>query len=78
MAFLERRAFAQNTLQASGVITSPAEALNVLAFEEAAHRKVVAGHWAYMVSSVGDEATLCANCQRPVAPFRIAPASPAR
>jgi hypothetical protein len=78
MAFLERRVFAQNTLQASDVITSPAEALNVLDFEEAAHRKVMAGHWACMVSSVDDDATPRANCERPVAPFRIAPVSSPR
>ena len=30
-------------------------------FEEAAHRKVQAGHWAYMASGVDDDATLRAN-----------------
>src|SRR3970282_772925 len=30
-------------------------------FEEAAHRKVMPGHWAYMVSGVDDDATLRAN-----------------
>ena len=47
--------------QLSEVIASPAEALNVLDFEEAAHRKVMPGHWAYMVSGVDDDATLRAN-----------------
>lgn len=53
--------FAQNSAPASGVIGSPADALNVLDFEEAAHRKVPAGHWAYMLSGVDDDATVRAN-----------------
>ncbi len=60
-AFLERGLLAQNTEQAAEVIASPTEALNVLDFEEAAHRKVPPGHWAYMVSGVDDDATLRAN-----------------
>ena len=36
-------------------------ALNVFDFEEAAHRKVQPGHWAYMASGVDDDATLRAN-----------------
>jgi 4-hydroxymandelate oxidase len=60
-AFLERTVLAQNPQQSSGVIANPAEALDVLDFEEAAHRKVMAGHWAYMVSGVDDDATLRAN-----------------
>jgi 4-hydroxymandelate oxidase len=60
-AFLEQGVFAQSTPQRSGVITNPAEALNVLDFEEAAHLKVPPGHWAYMVSGVDDDATLRAN-----------------
>lgn len=60
-AFLERSVLAQNAPQASDVIASPAEALDVLEFEEAAHRKVMAGHWAFMASGVDDDATLCAN-----------------
>jgi len=61
--FLERSglAFAQNGRPASEVIGSPAEALNVFDFEEAAHRKVQPGHWAYMASGVDDDATLRAN-----------------
>jgi isopentenyl diphosphate isomerase/L-lactate dehydrogenase-like FMN-dependent dehydrogenase len=51
-------AFLQN---GSDVIASPAEALNVMDFEEAAHRKVLPGHWAYMKSGVDDDATLRAN-----------------
>src|SRR2546428_10338491 len=46
---------------ASELITDPARALNVFDFEEAAHRKVQPGHWAYMASGVDDDATLRAN-----------------
>jgi len=53
---------AQNTpTGAAGVITNPESALNVFDFEEAAHRKVNPGHWAYMASGVDDDATLRAN-----------------
>src|ERR1700687_5704746 len=47
--------------QQPSVITDPADALSVLDFEEAAHRKVQPGHWAYMASGVDDDATLHAN-----------------
>jgi 4-hydroxymandelate oxidase len=60
-AFLQRTSPAQATPQVSEVIGSPAEALDVLDFEEAAHRKVMAGHWAYMASGVDDDGTLRAN-----------------
>ena len=60
-AFLERGTFAQNTQPGSDVITNPASALDVFDFEEAAHRKVMAGHWANMASGVDDDATLRAN-----------------
>lgn len=60
-AFLERSALAQNPQQASDVITSPGEALDVLDFEEAAHRKIMPGHWAFMASGVDDDCTLRAN-----------------
>jgi isopentenyl diphosphate isomerase/L-lactate dehydrogenase-like FMN-dependent dehydrogenase len=43
------------------VPAGPADALSVFDFEEAAHRKVGQGHWAYMVSGVDDDATLRAN-----------------
>lgn len=46
---------------AAGVIANPEGALNVFDFEEAAHRKVNPGHWAYMASGVDDDATLRAN-----------------
>jgi 4-hydroxymandelate oxidase len=44
-----------------GVIGDPKEARSVMDFEEAAHRKVQPGHWAYMRSGVDDDATLRAN-----------------
>ena len=46
---------------ASDVIATPADALSVFDFEEAARRKVQPGHWAYMASGVDDDATLRAN-----------------
>jgi len=45
----------------TALIASPAEALNVFDFEEVAHRKVQAGHWAYMSSGVDGDVTLRAN-----------------
>src|SRR6202040_3714927 len=60
-AFLERSGLAQDAKATSDVITDPANALNVFDFEEAAHRKVQPGHWAYMTSGVDDDATLRAN-----------------
>jgi 4-hydroxymandelate oxidase len=60
-AYLRQSAFAQSAPQASDVIADPAGALNVFDFEEAAHRKVLPGHWAYMASGVDDDATLRAN-----------------
>src|SRR5258708_13673907 len=43
------------------VITDPKDALDVMDFEEAAHRKVAPGHWAYMVSATDEDGTLPAN-----------------
>jgi len=60
-AFVQQRAFSQNAPAASDVIADPARAISVFDFEEAAHRKVMPGHWAYMVSGVDDDATLRAN-----------------
>ncbi len=60
-AYLEKTAFAQGPPSASELITSPAEALEVLDFKEVAHRKVMDGHWAYMESGVDDDGTLRAN-----------------
>ena len=54
-------AVAWQTQAASDVIASPMDALDVMDFEEAARRKVNAGHWAYMTSGVDDDATLKAN-----------------
>jgi 4-hydroxymandelate oxidase len=59
--FLERTALAQGATGAPEVIASPADALNVLDFEEAARRKVQAGHWSYMASGVDSDVTLRAN-----------------
>src|ERR1700681_1798635 len=60
-AFFERSGLAQGMQETSDVITSPAGAFDVFDFEEAAHRKVMQGHWAYMASGVDDDATLRAN-----------------
>jgi 4-hydroxymandelate oxidase len=54
-------ASAQRAGEGADVIADPASALNVFDFEEAAHRKVPAGHWSYMASGVDDDATLRAN-----------------
>ena len=56
------RAFAQQTTpEIADVITDPKDAFSVMDFEEAAHRKVLQGHWFYMASGVDDDATLRAN-----------------
>lgn len=60
-AFLQQRPLAGQSQTSSDVIASPAEALSVLDFEEAAHRKVLPGHWTYMASGVDDDLTLRAN-----------------
>ncbi len=60
-AFLERTGLAQSAPVKSGVIADPSGALDVFDFEEAAHRKVSPGHWAYLVSGVDDDGTLRAN-----------------
>jgi 4-hydroxymandelate oxidase len=54
-------AVAFQTQHDSDVITDPKDALDVMDFEEAAHRKVPPGHWAYMASGVDDDLTLKAN-----------------
>ena len=54
-------ASAQQATAGADLLADPASALNVFDFEEAAHRKVPAGHWAYMASGVDDDATLRAN-----------------
>jgi 4-hydroxymandelate oxidase len=55
------RAYAQHAPEIAEAISSPKYALNVMDFEEAARRKVMPGHWAYMVSGVDDDLTLRAN-----------------
>jgi isopentenyl diphosphate isomerase/L-lactate dehydrogenase-like FMN-dependent dehydrogenase len=55
------RAFAQRAPEIAEAIADPKEALNVMDFEEAARRKVLPVHWAYMASGVDDDATLHAN-----------------
>jgi 4-hydroxymandelate oxidase len=45
----------------SPVITDPSQALDIFDFEEAAHRKMLPGHWAYLVSGVDSDVTLRAN-----------------
>jgi 4-hydroxymandelate oxidase len=60
-AFLKQAGFAQSAPEVAAVIADPAHALDVFDFEEAAHRKVQAGHWAYMASGVFADDTLRAN-----------------
>ena len=55
------RAFAQHAPELATIINDPKEALDVMAFEEAARHKVLPGHWAYMASGVDDDLTLRAN-----------------
>jgi len=55
------RAFAQRAPEIAEAIADPKEAFNVMDFEEAAQRKVLPVHWAYMASGVDDDATLLAN-----------------
>ena len=54
-------AVAQKTAEVADVIQDPKDAFNVMDFEEAARRKVLPGHWAYMKSGVDDDVTLYAN-----------------
>ncbi|HJZ68243.1 MAG TPA: alpha-hydroxy acid oxidase [Blastocatellia bacterium] len=58
-AFLPlRRELAQSS---DGVISSPAEALNVLEFEAAARKALPPAHFGYMATGVDDDLTLKAN-----------------
>jgi len=54
-------AVAQKTAELADVIKDPKDAFSVMDFEEAARRKVLPGHWAYMKSGVDDDITLYAN-----------------
>jgi len=60
-AFFEQTGLAQSAPQTADIISKPSEALSVFDFEEAAHRNVLQGHWAYMASGVDDDGTLRAN-----------------
>ncbi len=60
-AFLRQGTLAQTAAEASTLISSPSEALNVFDFEEVAHRNVAPGHWAFMTSGVDDDATIRTN-----------------
>jgi isopentenyl diphosphate isomerase/L-lactate dehydrogenase-like FMN-dependent dehydrogenase len=61
-AFLGRSIIAEAAAQqTSGLIDDPKAAITVFDFEEAAHRKVPQGHWAYMTSGVDDDGTIRAN-----------------
>src|ERR1700752_3982720 len=60
-AFFEQSGLAQSMQETSYGIASPAGARGFFGFEEAAHRKVLQGHWAYMASGVDDDATLRPN-----------------
>src|ERR1700675_60098 len=60
-AYLRQSAFAQSNPAADDLISDPAQALDVMDFQEVAHRKVLRGHWAYMTSGVDDDATVRAN-----------------
>jgi 4-hydroxymandelate oxidase len=64
-AYLHQSAFAQSlphpAAEADDVIINASQALDVMDFQEAARRKVLRGHWAYMTSGVDDDATVAAN-----------------
>jgi isopentenyl diphosphate isomerase/L-lactate dehydrogenase-like FMN-dependent dehydrogenase len=60
-AFVKGGVLAQSAPQAADVIADPARAITVMDFEEAARRKVLPGHWAYMASGVDDDGTIRAN-----------------
>src|SRR6202158_3285108 len=47
--------------QASPVLAKPEDALNVMEFQETAHRALTPAHWGYMSSGVDDDLTLKAN-----------------
>jgi len=47
--------------QASPLLAKPEDALNVMEFQETAHRALTPAHWGYMSSGVDDDLTLKAN-----------------
>ncbi|HYM19240.1 MAG TPA: alpha-hydroxy acid oxidase [Micropepsaceae bacterium] len=58
------RAWAQSaTPREAAALKSAKEALQVMDFEEAAHRALPPAHWGYMASGVDDDATLKANVE---------------
>ena len=57
------QAYAQRFPEIASAISDPKGALNVMDFEEAARRRVLPGHWAYMASGVDDDGTLRANSE---------------
>jgi len=60
--FLPQDALARSPQeQPSGGIANPAAALDVFDFEDAAHRRMEPGHWAFVRSGVDDDVTLRAN-----------------
>ncbi|MBZ5601761.1 MAG: alpha-hydroxy-acid oxidizing protein [Acidobacteriia bacterium] len=59
--FLAASPFAAALLKGQDVPSTAKEALDIMDFEEAAHRKVPISHWAYMATGVDDDATLHAN-----------------
>ena len=62
-AFLEQGGiFGQDAIpHPADEITDPSKAVTVFDFEEPAHRRMLPGHWAYMVSGSGSDGTLRAN-----------------
>jgi 4-hydroxymandelate oxidase len=52
---------ATRTAESSDVITDPSQALDVFDFEEPAHRRMLAGHWAHLAGGVDGDATVRAN-----------------
>ena len=62
-AFLEQGGiFGQDAIpHPADEITDPSKAVTVFDFEEPAHRRMLPGHWAYMVSGSSSDGTLHAN-----------------
>lgn len=67
--------------QASDILASPADALNVMDFEAAARRVLPPAHWGYLATGTDDELTLKANMaayqQWQIRPRRLVDASKA-
>src|ERR1700682_2828160 len=49
--------------EAAAVLAKPEDALNVMEFQETAHRALTPAHWGYMSSGVDDDLTLKANVE---------------